>query len=98
MAKPNIILAVLAGIGQFFQTRMLLVKRPPAGLRAGAAKDEDTMAIVNKQMMYAMPIMTVVIGWKLPAGLALYWIVTTLVSIAQQYFILNKKDEPVIQK
>ena len=102
LSKASIILAVLAGVGQFFQTRMLLAKRPPAealataskdGAGATGAKDEDMMAMVNKQMMYVMPVMTVVIGWKLPAGLALYWIVTTLVSIAQQYFVLNKKPD-----
>lgn len=94
LSNPNIILAILAGAAQFWQTRMLLVQRPPKGMRNDGGKDEDTMAIVNKQMTYMMPIFTIFLGIKLPGGLALYWLVTTLLSVAQQYWILRRNPKP----
>lgn len=93
LAVPNFILALLAGGAQFWQTRMLSTKRPPravAGKEGG--KDEDAMAKMNKQMMYMMPVVTVVISAGLPGGLALYWLAQSLFTVGQQaLFLRNKK-------
>jgi hypothetical protein len=40
-----------------------------------------------QSMVYYFPIITVVIAWQLPAGLAVYWVTTTLFQIVQQYFV-----------
>lgn len=94
LAEANIVLAVLSGIFQFIQTRMLLASRPPSKLREKkGAKDEDMLASMNKSMVYFMPVMTVVIGASLPGGLTLYWIVMNIVAIVQQYFVLRGKDK-----
>lgn len=86
LAQPHAVLAVLAGAAQFWQGKMLFAKRPDAAVRKDpGAKDEDTMAIMNKQMMYMMPIVITFVGLTLPSGLSLYWLVTTLFMIAQQY-------------
>jgi len=71
------ILAIVAGVIQFIQARM--------NLQMAGAKSPT--AAMNKQMMYLMPAMIVVIGWSLPAGLPLYWIITTLVSIGEQLHV-----------
>jgi YidC/Oxa1 family membrane protein insertase len=42
---------------------------------------------MNKQMMYLLPAIIIVIGWSLPAGLSLYWGITTLFSIGEQLYI-----------
>ncbi|MBR4941549.1 MAG: YidC/Oxa1 family membrane protein insertase, partial [Clostridia bacterium] len=39
-------------------------------------------------MMYMMPIMSIVIGFALPAGITVYWILNNLFSMAQ---------EPIVQ-
>jgi len=89
LGKTSIILAVLAGICQFFQTKMMTPKTKKS------QKKEDQMAkfsdMMQKQMLYFMPFFTVFILWKLPAALALYWIVTALFSIVQQYLIFKKR-------
>ena len=89
MAKPNIILALLAGAAQFWQAKMLSRKQPPKNAGAGA-KDEDMMAMMNKQMLYMMPVMTVVIGASLPAGLTTYWLFSTLFTAIQQKVLFKK--------
>jgi len=89
LANPSWILAILAGASQFFQAKMMSAKRPSQPPPEGA-KDEDMLAMMNKQMVFMMPLMTVVIAWKLPAGLALYWLTMNLLAIAQQYFMFKK--------
>lgn len=93
LSKSNIVLAVLTGAAQFWQTKMLTSKRPKPV--TPGAKDEDMMAIMNKQMLYFMPIITVVIGASLPAGLILYWLLTTLLTVAQQQIMFRPKKAEV---
>jgi len=88
-ATPNIILAVLAGGAQFWQTRMLMRKRPVK--KTEASKDEDMTAVLNRNMLYFMPVVTIFIGASLPAGLTFYWLITTLLTIAQQVIIFRPK-------
>ena len=93
LSKPNYILAVLAGAAQFVQAKTLSRKLPPKEAGKGG-KDEGMMAMMNKQMLYFMPVLTVIIGLQLPAGLTLYWFFSTVLMAAQQ-MILNKKDKDV---
>ena len=90
LAKSSVIIAVLAGAVQFWQTKMLPKPNIPASAGAGA-KDESTMALMNKQMMYLAPAMTILIGSKLPGGLAVYWLVMSLLTVGQQYLAFKKK-------
>lgn len=90
LAKANWGIAILAGAAQFWQAKMLPMT-PPA-VKGEGSKDEGMMAMMNKQMLYMMPIMTVVIGGTLPAGLTLYWLVTTVLTALQQVIMFRKKD------
>lgn len=89
LSRPNVILAVLAGGAQFWQTKMLMTKKPE--IKAPAAQDENMAAIMNKQMTYMMPILTVVIGVSLPGGLTLYWFVFSVLSALQQLYVFKTK-------
>lgn len=89
MGKANYVLAVLAGAAQFWQAKGMLMKQPPKDAGAGA-KDEGMAAAMNKQMLYFMPALTVIIGISLPAGLTLYWLFSTLLTVAQQAIMLKK--------
>lgn len=94
LSEASIPLAILAGILQFFQTRMMISRRPPKNLRdKEGAKDENMMASMNKSMMTFMPIITVVIGSTLPGGLTLYWVALNAISIIQQLIVFRKKKE-----
>lgn len=90
LMTPSIILAALAGLAQFFQARMLTTKRPP--VHTAGSKDEELAAAMNKQMMYIMPLLTIFIGSQLMAGITLYWLVTTLLTILQQHLVFKKHD------
>jgi len=95
LAAPSIILAVLAGLSQYFQTKMLSTSQPAKNNKA--SKDESALAGMNKTMLYFMPVFTVIIGAKLPGGLTLYWLITTVLTIVQQKLIFKKmKPNPAV--
>jgi YidC/Oxa1 family membrane protein insertase len=88
LSHPVVVLALLAGLAQYWQAKMLTAKRAPVS--TPGAKDENMMAMMNKQMTTMMPIMTVFIGMSLPGGLSLYWLVMTLATALQQKFLFAK--------
>ncbi|HBR80808.1 MAG: Inner membrane protein translocase component YidC, short form OxaI-like protein [Candidatus Uhrbacteria bacterium GW2011_GWE2_45_35] len=98
LSEPYLVMAIIAGILQFVQTKMLIAKRPPKKLRKEpGAKDEDMLANMNQSMMYFMPVMTVVIGASLPGGLTLYWIIMNVFAILQQALTFKKKKEEKVE-
>ncbi|MGC9048952.1 MAG: YidC/Oxa1 family membrane protein insertase [Patescibacteria group bacterium] len=85
LARPNLILAIITGLVQYWQTKMLVKKRPPQEfVKKDGAKDENMMAIMNRQMSFMMPLFTVFIGITLPSGLMIYWLIGLLLTILQQ--------------
>lgn len=103
LSKPNIVLAILAAGVQFVQSKQIMKKpspaTPPAPEVAGSegAKDEGMAAIMNKQMLYIMPLVTVFIGLSLPGGLTLYWLVMSVLTVVQQSIFLRKPVPPKIE-
>jgi YidC/Oxa1 family membrane protein insertase len=89
LSKPSIALGVLAGLAQFWQSKLMMPKNNQSA---------DTMTkAMSMQTTYFLPIISVVIAIKLPGGLPLYWLVTTLFAVAQQYYIQNKNAKIKIQ-
>lgn len=90
-AKPNLILAILAGIAQFAQVKMMPQQKPV--IKSDGSKDEGMAAMMNKQMMYIFPILTIVVCMSLPSGLAFYWLLITLLTILHQEILFKKKPK-----
>lgn len=88
LADKSTILVVLAGITQFWQAKMM-PSQPGSGKTAPAGKP-DFSNMMQKQALYFFPVFTVFILWNMPSAIALYWLVTTLFTIGQQYIILKK--------
>ncbi len=86
LSKPNFVLAILAGILQYFQTKMVMPKQGQDN-----KKKEGISGAMQKQMVYLMPVFTVIILFKLPSAIGLYWVVVTLFTIGQQYLVLQNK-------
>jgi len=89
LTKPSIIIAAMAAIAQYFQTKMLMANQPQAAVKTGT--DQPDMAqMMSKQMLYLGPFLTLFIGIKFPAGLSLYWLAGTLFMLIQQISIERK--------
>ena len=86
LAEPSHVLAILAGLAQFLQSKVMFQGN-------AMASGSDFSKIMSKQMMYMMPLFMIFIAWNLPAGLALYWVTTMLFSLGQQMYI-NKTFHP----
>lgn len=87
LSKPNTILAILAGIFQFIQTKNSLSKP-----KKTTDKSSDFTKTMQKQMVYFFPFLTVIILLGLPSALGLYWIVGSLFLITEQYIVSRKQN------
>jgi len=72
---PFYVLPVLNGAVSFFQQKLM-----------GSADSNPQM----KNMMYIFPIMMIMISYKMPSGLQLYWLTSSILAVVQQYFIMKK--------
>lgn len=91
LSQPDklFVLPLLAGATQFLVSKMM---QPYAEEGEKAAKKtpdkKDDMAYnMQQQMVLMMPIMTTIIAFSLPSGVALYILTTTIFSLIQQYFV-----------
>jgi len=89
LTKPSIVIAVLAAIAQYFQTKMLMDLQPAITPTKDSDKP-DIAQMMNKQMLYLGPFLTLFIGIKFPAGLSLYWLAGTLFMLIQQILMQRK--------
>jgi YidC/Oxa1 family membrane protein insertase len=74
-------LAIISALLQLVQSRMMLPVADPG--------NDDPNVRIQRQMMLFLPLISVVYGGFLPAGLFIYWIVATVFSIVQQYLIVG---------
>ncbi|MDD4290118.1 MAG: YidC/Oxa1 family membrane protein insertase [Patescibacteria group bacterium] len=96
LSEPQWVLGLFAGIAQFFQNKMLMQKSPKFQDKSKELSLTDTM---SKQMMYTMPIVTILISLSLPGGLSLYFFVITLLGIFDALIVTKllqkRKDKQV---
>ena len=72
---PYYILPILNGAVSFFQQKLM-----------GSADSNPQM----KNMMYIFPIMMIFISYRMPSGLQVYWLTSSILAVVQQYFIIKK--------
>ena len=75
------ILAIVSAGLQLVQSRMMLPRTEP--------EDDDPNTKIQRQTMLFLPLISIVYGGFLPAGLFIYWITATIFSIVQQYLIVG---------
>ncbi|MCU6748366.1 MULTISPECIES: YidC/Oxa1 family membrane protein insertase [Lachnospiraceae] len=82
-----VIIPLMAGLTQFISVKL----QPQPAMQDNG---DNPMAGSMKTMIYTMPLISVVFGFTLPAGLGLYWAASALVRCVQQLAInkyLSKK-------
>ena len=88
---PHIILILAAAGAQYVQAKMMMAKRPVKEIKKG--EQPDFAQMMTKQMLYLGPLLTLFIGVRFPAGLALYWLVSTGFMIIQQRKLEKAKKQ-----
>lgn len=89
--EPKIIAGVLIAAmvaTSFFSQRQLTMKNmPPSAL-------EGPMAQQQKMLMYILPFVFVLSGPNFPIGVLIYWTVSNLWSMGQQFYVIRKNPTP----
>ncbi len=75
------LLAIMSAALNLAQSRMMLPKTKP--------EDDDPNTKIQRQTMLFLPLISIVYGGFLPAGLFIYWITASIFTIAQQYLIVG---------
>lgn len=93
---PLLLIPVLSGLTSWLLSKMSSSNSPQT---SAAADGTNTAASMNKSMMLMMPIMSILFTFSLPAGVGLYWIVSNVAQMIQQYFTVayfKKKEENTV--
>lgn len=93
---PLLLIPVLSGLTSWLLSKMSGSNSPQT---SAAADGTNTAASMNKSMMLMMPIMSILFTFSLPAGVGLYWIVSNVTQMIQQYFTVayfKKKEENTV--
>lgn len=94
LAKPDRwVLPIITGALQFVQGWQMIPRVKPA-------KGQEMQTMMSRQMLYLMPVFTIFIAMRLPAALPLYWAITTLFGIGQQWWAARGLEtaKPEIQE
>ncbi len=84
LQKPNIVIVVCAALAQYFQGKY--------ALGAASTKELSPAEAMARRMVYAAPIITFVIFLQIPAAVGLYWLTTSVASIAQQWHVQRTRN------
>lgn len=88
LIKPDqyFVFPILAAAAQFLLSKMMMpvVTKEEKLAKKTAGKSDDIMYNIQEQSLYIMPVMTVLIGWKLASGLTMYWFISSLLQLLQQ--------------
>ena len=96
-AMPLILIVpILTGVLQYFQSKMLMPKKDESEPKKKDEKKEDDFAqAFQKQSTYIFPIMIGFFSYSFPIGLSLYWNTFTIFGILQQYKIQKASSEKI---
>lgn len=94
MAGKSIVLALIAGVTQYFQIKLTLPPQQKKNEKHGelSLKDEFTKNF-QYQMRYVFPIVVVFISYTISGAVALYWAVSNTLAIAQELYTMRKTKE-----
>jgi YidC/Oxa1 family membrane protein insertase len=81
------VLPIVMGASMLLQSRI-----------GGSIAGPESSATQSKMLQYMMPIVFTVLFYRMPSGLVIYWIVNTVLSIAQQYYINKGVDKAQREK
>ncbi len=80
-----LILMVVMCLTTFFTQKQIMARSGPV---------EGQAAMVQKLLLYGMPISLFITGFFFPIGVLLYWLVNNTWTLGQQFFILRKMPPP----
>jgi len=104
--KGTIILAILVGIVQWGALALAFMSVKKRNQKTEAIQPKkspsespmEQVQQVNKIMQWILPVMIAYFVLSVPAGVGLYWFVSTLLGMGQQYYVNWLLDQPQVVK
>ncbi|MEK7089074.1 MAG: YidC/Oxa1 family membrane protein insertase [Patescibacteria group bacterium] len=90
ISQKSLILAILAGISQYFQA--LLMPKPVVSEKNTGSFQENFTKSMHTQMKYVFPFVVAFIVYSVSGAVALYWITSNIFAIGQQIYANKKKQ------
>jgi len=78
LVRPDIPIAIIVGATMWLQQKMVTPKTADPQQRAQ-----------SEMMLWMMPLMFGFLAMSFPSGLALYWVISNVITIAMQYFTVG---------
>ena len=96
IAAKSLPLAFLAGITQYIHTNLSLPPAKPRDPKAEPNFKDDFARSMQLQMRYVMPVLILVVAYTISAAIALYFVISNVMAIAQEYVVRHKglKQKP----
>lgn len=94
LAGKSLVLALLAGITQFFQ---ITIANKRTTIQEGSGIQAQIGKSLQFQMKYILPIFITLIAYRISGAVALYWVVNNIVSIVIELVISKKyQSKPLV--
>ncbi len=84
ISQKSLFLALLAAVSSYFQMHLSAPSAPASSNKSGAP---DLSTMMASQMKYTMPVIVFFISWKISGVVALYWFVSNVVGILQDWYV-----------
>ena len=97
--SKNLFLAIVAGVTQFIQgylaspitSKVEITKDTPNSKEAKSSQDELSGSM-QTNVKYILPIFIVFIAWRISAAVALYFVISNIFTIVQEWYIRKTLD------
>ncbi len=83
-------LALIAGFTQFIHTKLSLPVQKERDPKAEPNFKDDFARTMQMQMRYVMPLLIFFVAYTISAAIALYFTISNLMAIAQEYVVRHK--------
>lgn len=84
----TIVLIVLMSVTTFTTQRQLMTKNMPASAL------DNPFARQQKVLLYVLPLVFAISGVNFPIGVLIYWFVTNVWSMGQQFYVIRRNPTP----
>jgi YidC/Oxa1 family membrane protein insertase len=95
MDANGIVVKVVAGILVLIMMATTYLTSRQMILKTGWSADPQ-QRMIQKLMLYGIPITLLLSGWYFPIGVIIYWVVQNLFSLGQQFWVLHKYPPPAM--
>ncbi|MBI4117998.1 MAG: membrane protein insertase YidC [Parcubacteria group bacterium] len=91
MSEKSVVLALLAGISQYFQIKLSIPTLPESTNEGNKPSlKDDFMRSFQLQMKYGLPIFVAFIAYTISSAVALYWVTSNVFTIIHELYVRHK--------